>query len=303
MRNSAEHVHGEPSPLFERSIDIPAYDLLIRHSKTPFSTNAPHTEGEMCELVIYTEAGKSVCVENTVYVTTGFCAFTFRPGELHFGIHRPMNVHERYVLTFHPEKFRKIPGGDSLLRIFFDRDAGTRNMIVLPYEAERLVCSYFASAFMASRRGDAASDTVILSYIICLFDLLGQYFIADQTNRGTAGRVLHTILDDMENRYMTAIPLTDYASAAGISLSTMERFFRQSLQMTPGQYLHARRMECAKHMLRDGSNVSDACFLSGFRDYSHFISDFKRQVGMTPAQYRKNRNQSSKANTEDKQEV
>ena len=302
MKNSAEYTNNETSQLFERSIGVPMYELTVRHSRTQFSTNAPHTDGDMCELVIYTEAGKSVCVENSVYVTTGFCAFTFRPGELHFGIHRPMNIHERYVITFHPAKLRML-SGDILLRIFFDREAGMRNMIALPYEAERLLSSYIESAFAASERKDSASHIVVMAYVICMLDLLGKYFDKDHSDPKAAGSVLHAILDDMEKRYMTAIPLTDYASAAGISLSTMERFFRQSLQMTPGQYLHARRMECAKHMLRDGSNVSDACFLSGFRDYSHFISDFKRQVGMTPAQYRKNRNQSSKSNTEDKQEV
>lgn len=278
---------GETQQFFERAVVVSAYELTVRHSRTQFSTNAPHTEGEMCELLIYTEAGKSVCVENSVYVTTGFCAFTFRPGELHFGIHRPMNVHERYVITFHPGKLRTVPGGDVLMRIFFDREAGTRNMIVLPYEAERLLCSYIESVFTASQRKDAASDTAVMAYMICLLDLLGQYFENDNAPMNAVGDVLHAVLDDMEQRYMTTTSLSDYASAAGISLSTMERLFKSSLKMTPGQYLNARRMECAKHMLRNGYSVTDTCFLSGFRDYSHFIANFRRQVGMTPAQYQK----------------
>ena len=165
-------------------------------------------------------------------------------------------------------------------------------MIALPYEAERRACSYIESAFAASQRDDAASDTVMMAYVICLFDLLGQYFSIDQSDRESAGSILHAVLDDMEHRYMKAVSLTEYASAAGISISTMERLFRQSLQMTPGQYLNARRIECAKHMLRNGSHVADACFLSGFRDYSHFISDFRRHVGITPARYRKNQTES-----------
>ncbi len=289
MKNSAEYTNNETSQFFERSIGVPMYELTVRHSRTQFSTNAPHTDGDMCELVIYTEAGKGVCVENSVYVTTGFCAFTFRPGELHFGIHRPMNIHERYVITFHPAKLRMI-SGDSLLRIFFDREAGMRNMIALPYEAERLLSSYIESAFAASERKDSSSNVVVMAYVICVLDMLVKYYDKDRSDPKAAGGVLHAILDDMEKRYMTSASLSEYASAAGISLSTMERLFKNSLQMTPGQYMNARRIECAKHMLRGGSNVTDACFLSGFRDYSHFIADFRKQVGITPAQYRKHQN-------------
>ena len=36
-----------------------------------------------------------------------------------------------------------------------------------------------------------------------------------------------------------------------------------------------------------GGTVTDACFESGFQDYSYFISIFHRETGMTPLQYQK----------------
>ena len=49
------------------------------------------------------------------------------------------------------------------------------------------------------------------------------------------------------------------------------------------------RLGLAMELLKNGSSVTDACFNSGFFDCSKFISFFKKNVGMTPLQYKKNR--------------
>ncbi len=37
----------------------------------------------------------------------------------------------------------------------------------------------------------------------------------------------------------------------------------------------------------DGKNVSDACLMSGFNDYSNFIRSFKKKTGISPGHYAK----------------
>ena len=43
----------------------------------------------------------------------------------------------------------------------------------------------------------------------------------------------------------------------------------------------------AARLLAGGSSVIDACNLSGFSDYSHFIILFKTAYGITPLKYKK----------------
>lgn len=45
-------------------------------------------------------------------------------------------------------------------------------------------------------------------------------------------------------------------------------------------------MELAKVLLLSGATVTEACYGAGFGDYSHFIADFRREVGVTPAKFR-----------------
>jgi len=273
--------------VFERYAEIPELRLRIMHKRTPFSTNAFHAESEECELTVYTEAGKSMCVEQSVYITAGISAFTFRPGEMHCGIHQPNNLHERYVIQIHPEKLAQLPGGAALLRCFFDREAGEHNMIVLPYEEEQIAMAHLNHIFTAAESGDVDRHAVMTADMILYLSILNRHYLDTMPRQDGMPNVLRAILSDMEKQFAQPIPLSSYAAAAGISISTMERLFHKVLQMTPGQYLHSRRMECAKVYLKNDKSVTDACFASGFRDYSHFIADFRKQTGMTPAQYRK----------------
>ena len=291
MKNSStNNVYGEQMPsVFERYAAIPEMSLRFMHKRTPFSTNAFHAESEECELTVYTETGKSMCVEQSVYVTSGISAFTFRPGEMHCGIHQPNNLHERYVIQIHPTKFARLPGGTALLRCFFDREAGEHNMIVLPYEEEQTAMFHLNHIFTAAESDDPDKFAVMLADLILYLSILNRHYLDTLPHQCSLSSVLRMILSDMEKSFSQPKTLAAYAMTAGISMSTMERLFRSVIQMTPGQYLHSRRMECAKMHLRNGESVTDACFAAGFRDYSHFIADFRNQTGMTPSKYRKSR--------------
>lgn len=273
--------------VFERYAEIPELRLRLMHKRTPFSTNAFHAESEECELTVYTEAGKSMCVEQSVYVTAGISAFTFRPGEMHCGIHQPNNLHERYVIQIHPAGMAQLPGGTSLLRCFFEREAGQHNMIVLPYEEEQIAMAHLNHIFTVAESSDADRFAVMTADLILYLSILNRHYLDTVPRQDGMPNILRLILFEMEKQFTQPVPLSSYAVSAGISMSTMERLFRTVLQMTPGQYLHSRRMECAKVHLKNGKSVTDACFAAGFRDYSHFIADFRKQTGMTPAQYRK----------------
>ena len=43
----------------------------------------------------------------------------------------------------------------------------------------------------------------------------------------------------------------------------------------------------AKRILEQGASVTEACYESGFNDCSYFIKCFRKSVGFTPYQYRK----------------
>ena len=61
--------------------------------------------------------------------------------------------------------------------------------------------------------------------------------------------------------------------------------FKKYTGMTIRAYILDQRITLSKRLLREGSNVSEACYHSGFLDYTNFIRSFTRAVGMSPGKY------------------
>lgn len=79
------------------------------------------------------------------------------------------------------------------------------------------------------------------------------------------------------------IKLADIAELLGISQYYFCHLFKQSIGLTPHQYLIQQRIERAKLLLKNRElSLAEIAIACGFTDQSHFTKSFKRSVGITP---------------------
>jgi AraC-like DNA-binding protein len=83
------------------------------------------------------------------------------------------------------------------------------------------------------------------------------------------------------------INLDAIADEAYFSKFHFIRIFKKIYQQTPHQYLTGVRLEKAKTILQSHIPVADACYASGFESISSFTALFKKNTGLTPADYRR----------------
>jgi two-component system response regulator YesN len=77
------------------------------------------------------------------------------------------------------------------------------------------------------------------------------------------------------------------AANAGLSESYLCTVFKQACALTVKDYLLRVRLERAKELLRHGNEKLQAVAWDvGFRDANYFSTVFKREVGITPREYR-----------------
>ncbi len=86
-----------------------------------------------------------------------------------------------------------------------------------------------------------------------------------------------------------AIRLEQLAAACHKSPSQAERLFRAAMGTPPYRYLLNRKMELAKQLLTETAMpVRDIAAYLSFEDEFYFSGLFRRKVGLSPTEYRKN---------------
>jgi AraC family transcriptional regulator len=103
------------------------------------------------------------------------------------------------------------------------------------------------------------------------------------------GRVLQRVLDKMKADFASDLDLKTIAAESGYSKSHFLRTFRASLGYSPHQWLMRLRIEEAKALLHKASHsLIDIALGCGFSSHGHFSSTFRKIVGITPREYRRN---------------
>ncbi len=83
------------------------------------------------------------------------------------------------------------------------------------------------------------------------------------------------------------IHLAEVARASGMSVSTLQRVFRQCYGQTVMEFLRIRRLEVGRDALvRDGVSVAEAAFRSGYSSAANFATAFQREFGYPPSHAR-----------------
>ena len=95
----------------------------------------------------------------------------------------------------------------------------------------------------------------------------------------------HNIRDFLHDHWDRNISLTELSTTFEISASYICRIFKRTFQLSPHAYHLQIRIHNAKQLLIQGHSPSAVAVQTGFYDQSHFITHFKRLVGVTPARY------------------
>jgi len=93
----------------------------------------------------------------------------------------------------------------------------------------------------------------------------------------------------MDTYFADREALTLEMKQLGINQIYLLNSFRQQVGLSPVQYTNKLRIEKSKEMLQGSNeNILNIALASGFGSLSTFYAIFKKQVGVTPKEFRKN---------------
>jgi AraC family transcriptional regulator len=112
-------------------------------------------------------------------------------------------------------------------------------------------------------------------------------FRTEAPARGLSARQRHLVDDYVKAHLGESISLDDLASALALSRYHFARGFRETMGVTPHEFVLRHRVARAQLLLRrTRTPLHEIASICGFADQSHMTRVFKKQLGTTPGKYR-----------------
>jgi AraC family transcriptional regulator len=127
--------------------------------------------------------------------------------------------------------------------------------------------------------------TTLASHIIATY---AKPVHREMPNLGPHWTKLRRCIDLMHARLDEQLSLDQLALEAGMSKFHFAKSFREVIGIPPHQYLVKLRIEKARALLRDDRiSVAEIGYRVGYTDIGQFSAQFRKAIGFSPAQYRR----------------
>ena len=252
--------------------DITYVDI---NAESPDNVFHSHVHEE-CEIYINLSGDVSFMVGDRMYPISPGSIIVTSPFEYHHCVYHSNKRHRHFWILL------SVSGNDWLLDTFFQRDIGERNLLKLSKED--------TESLVALCHEMIEEDMTEENKYIRFFQLL--HLLKKADNSGAEAYFPQDVLyavDTIGRNFTQSISVRQIANEAGVSVNTLERHFTQYLNMSPSAYIRQKRLARAIRLLSEGATVTEASERSGFSDYSGFIALFKSVYGVTPLQYKKDK--------------
>ena len=100
----------------------------------------------------------------------------------------------------------------------------------------------------------------------------------------TGDRRILTIMDYINSHLMEEITVDAIAEACYISRYHLMHLFKGETGYTLFDYISEKRLALARDLLKAGTPVTEACFGSGFKNYSTFFRAYKKHFHVSPSE-------------------
>lgn len=162
-------------------------------------------------------------------------------------------------------------------------------------QAERIAAHKSLTAFMGNLveiyetlSADSELVHAKLLELLLLLDTLheaGDLLAALHAPPPTSSRNIHEIARIYEDHDLSN---SELAALSGRSIASFQRDFRSAFGTSPAQWRIKRRLEKACDLLeKTDRNVTQIALESGYDSPSYFIEQFRKHLGKTPGQFRK----------------
>lgn len=253
-----------------------------------------HTEFHLhdyYEIYFFISGNAKYFIEKQVYSLNYGDLLITNNNEIHKSVVVPDEIYDVIYMQVDPKliKLLSSPKFD-LLNCFINRPHGKNNKIFLEEKQLNSVIELLQKIEQAYNSTSLGFEILLISYLLELLLIINLSFNEniEATESPTTFDTLTSILEYIDLNLSKDLSLQALEDKFNINRFYLSRLFKKNVGSTLHEYILFKRLALAKKLLENKKSVTEACELSGFNDYYHFIRIFKKYVGTSPGQYKKN---------------
>ncbi len=239
------------------------------------------------ELYYSISGGKQFLIDNRFYSIAPGDLFIINQYESHKLTQIDSCVHERIVISIHPDYAKQLSSTETDLNACFSNrsDAFSHKLSLNKEQQNRFL--YYVNKITSARgyAHDIIERTAFTELLVLLNTLSDANVTASAHSAYKYNHQVDHILAYINQNIAESITMEQLSSHFYLSESYICRIFKAATGTTINKYITARRISIAKSLLNEGFSVSEAYERSGFNDYSNFFKAFTKAVGVSPKKY------------------
>ena len=260
------------------------------------------------EVYFSISGGRQFLIDNRFYSIMPGDVFFINQYESHHLTQIDKAVHERIVLSIHPNYLKAVSSDATDLNACFAHRTGREpHKVTLSAERQKRFLYYVHKICNHHEYGeDLIEQSAFVELMVFLNRLFAESHIAAseaesaslEANSSQPGRIraeseesaaahlqVDNILTYINQNIQKPLTIDELSAQFFLSSSYLCRIFKAATGTTINKYITAKRITIAKSLLSEGYTVNEACERCGFHDYSNFLKAFTRAVGISPKKY------------------
>jgi len=238
------------------------------------------------KIMIFIKGNVSYSIEGRSYLLKPYDIVLVNAGE----IHRPSilddSAYERIIMYVSPLFLDAYKGADYDLSYCFERARKEHSNVLRIHSMDKSklyqVCQELEHSLQSSEFANELYQKILfLEFMI----QLNRTAISNRINyqdSDMANTKLLQILDYINENLTDDITIDKLSSKFYLNRYYLMHFFKEGTGYTIGNYITRKRLLYAKNLVQKGKTLTEACFESGFKNYSTFSRAFKKAFHTMP---------------------
>lgn len=238
------------------------------------------------KIMIFLRGNVSYSIEGRSYRLKPYDIVLVNAGEIHKPSILDNSAYERIIIYVSPQFIDSYKNSDYDLNYCFERAKKAQSNVLRIHSMDKSklyqVCLELEHSLHSNDFANELYQNILFLEFMIQLNRTAISNRINYQNSETANTKLLQILDYINENLPEDITIEKLSERFYLNRYYLMHFFKEGTGYTIGNYITKKRLLYAKNLVQKGSSLTDACFESGFKNYSTFSRAFKKEFHTIP---------------------